>query len=429
MFSYSPITKSGFQAIIDSTFSDEYKNQYDTIQEQINADKQSITTESVDNFSNFSWQSPNIDLQVGDSPALDEAIKLYYKYVQQAKIENWTSDNYDLQEKHMLPTANVFTNFDVFTIDERLNFQSAINVIYETYKKSPDLFYGALLVKKDSKFIINPLNHIVARIIQRSGKIPSGEFKIVFYFHKDIETPSYPETFKNDFHDLYKTQALLQLGILEEAPSTKLFYESVISNHPSYAQKANQITAIQVNFKYLNKQGEEVRSVPEYFIQPTQIVNTGIVYPYYGMTIVKNDQWRVQGFHTSPMMSSNVGFPTFKFTDENILQINPTSVCTGNRLSNQSLAGRRTLNHSNLLSPYIRNSLCHGSFDYARICVEISLNIYSEIYGLEPISEFSVPQSKKRISFNEYKEQFNSSSLQDYLAYIKTINEQEFIHA
>ena len=441
MLSYSPTTKTAFQAIIDKAFYEEYTNQYSMLEEQIKS-QETKSYEVVNNFSSINMSSSDkLSIQVAGSQSLNEAIKLHYKILEQTKLleNNMTDDsqrqlltNSNFENGGTITyTASVFRHFDVFSVNDYILFDDAIKVIKDTYLSSKELFYGALLVKENKpNFIINPLNHIVAQAVSKT-KSPSGRFKIVFYFYKDKfkELDKKHEALFNDnLFDLYKTQALLELAILEEEPQYKIKINSIRSSRLNYNSKPEDITNISVSYSFVDKNNNEVTQNEEYYIQPTQIVNTGIVYPYYGSTIVKyTDNRYCYGFQLSPMLSCNVGFPIFENRDNSNLVISPASVCTG-RLSNYSKAGRNSLNHANLNSPFFGYTLFLGAFTYARICAELALNIYAEKYGFEPIAELTFTPKPKRISFDEYKQQFNSESLADYIAYIKTINIQEFTH-
>jgi hypothetical protein len=106
-----------------------------------------------------------------------------------------------------------------------------------------------------------------------------------------------------------------------------------------------------------------------YYLVPNQLLTKGIVAPYYGTSLVRQKLATsdVTGLHLTPMLSANISY-SYELRDW-------TSVCTGS-VPKATVAGLKTLNHSNLSSPYNRDILFPGALVYADKCIEKSIEIY-----------------------------------------------------
>ena len=155
------------------------------------------------------------------------------------------------------------------------------------------------------------------------------------------------------------------------------------------------------------------------YIQPVQLINTGLAYPFYGITAVRYiPNYDVRGYQLSPMQSCNLGASHIYKAKDGSIEIPADSVCTGN-YSNKSPEGRATLNHANLSSAFFHDVMSTGSYTFADVCVKLSLGIYAEFFGLDPISIEPEPEAKIPISFEEFKRKNKDATLVQYLAFIK----------
>ena len=104
---------------------------------------------------------------------------------------------------------------------------------------------------------------------------------------------------------------------------------------------------------------------------PQQILNTGVAYPYYGISVTKINRGDLEGFHLTPMLSANIGD---RLPEESRLISN--SVCTG-QIRKTSLEGTKTLNHSNLTSPLTRSILVNTWESFVVASLQVSIELYS----------------------------------------------------
>ncbi len=182
---------------------------------------------------------------------------------------------------------------------------------------------------------------------------------------------------------------------------------SVISKRTTYAMKNergseidlnsnNQVTLdirrritsnlnfrIQATDNFYNPDGSVVTRTlnRNTYLIPVQILNDGLAYPYYGASICTVEGDHVRGIHITPMCSANLGSLGGSYlSSEN--SITRVSVCTGSHDA-RSTIGLKTLNHSNLSSPFWSNNLISGWEEWVLSSLQISKSIYSEI--IEPI--------------------------------------------
>jgi hypothetical protein len=179
----------------------------------------------------------------------------------------------------------------------------------------------------------------------------------------------------------------------------------------------------------VSRKNDNVKSDREIFMVPAQVINYGIMAPYYATSIVQYAiGTQTRGFHLAPVQSCNIGYQVIYSNNS----LSSSSVCTGNKYSNTTFEGRQTLNHANLNSPYFRNVMGVGAYRYAEIAVEYSWALYSGLFEFEMFDmSFDLGIQKRvaipeRVSFEIFKTLgFEDVSIQAYLAYIKEINRLE----
>jgi hypothetical protein len=160
-------------------------------------------------------------------------------------------------------------------------------------------------------------------------------------------------------------------------------------------------------------------AVQDIHIQPVQLINSGIASPYYGIVAEKYSSGGARGYQLSPMLSCNLGRAYTHINRNGEVEVPGVSVCTGSTHSNTSEAGRLTLNHANLGSPYFSDTLAHGSYQFANISIRMALGIYSEFFDLPKIDIMVTLPPKPPISFDEFKRNYHNAKFSDYIQAIK----------
>jgi hypothetical protein len=315
--------------------------------------------------------------------------------------------------------------FDTMTIENKMSYIDAVKFIHSLYLSSPDIIYGVLL--HNGTEFINPLHPLIAQSMTKTmdstnARLLSDSYKVMIYTYKPkehLEPIRYDILHDTSFDATFTTHILKCLGLLEfknETTEIVTSYSSLddLNNH----NRQHDIHRYK-SFRYeTHVTNVEKASVDELIFQPVQIINSGIASPYYGFAAERYNGQTTRGYHLSPMLSCNINFPESTIKKNGDVSVSATSVCTGN-YANSSDAGRLSLNHANLGSPYFRDVLTHGSFAFAKICVRISLGIYAEFFDLQRIDIALPSKPVIPISFVAYRAKHPNASLKDYLASIK----------
>lgn len=268
---------------------------------------------------------------------------------------------------------------EIFTLNEVGDFKTCINTINDVREGLGKDFFGALLIDQGQKDeIINPLHPLVSIILSEENDYTIGSkiYSIVIFAYKNRESmDSYYMTNEAD-HDLIEENLsdLISCYFNKQAEATKITSRSV--------DPTNETIRIQYKIK---KSEEEIQD-EEHYMVAHQIFTEGIVSPYYGTSFLKIKNGNNTGIALSPMMSCNIaadtGFNNGRSFDSKYQQetnseirVEYNSVCTGS-YTNTTVAGMRTLTHSNASSPHNRYVIQQGSLAYADACIDKALAMY-----------------------------------------------------
>ncbi|MCI4436833.1 MAG: hypothetical protein JHC33_08515, partial [Ignisphaera sp.] len=287
------------------------------------------------------------------------------------------------------------------------------------YLSSPGLMYGILL--HNNKKFINPLHPLIAQSVAKTldkdaSVLDSAMYKVIIYTYKEAANDEHNAFFRNEnlskiFTDqIFNTLALLELKV--ELQKKIVSYNRIEDRHTHgiYGYK---------DFIYKTEAINKGETTENLELQPVQLINYGIVFPYYGTVAQKHaNMSNNKGYQLSPMLSPNIGFPRFSIVKKDkSLSIEGRGVCTG-KLPQYSLNGKKSLNHANLGSPFFREVMASGAYTFADISMKVSLSIYAELFDLEKIDSFTQLE-KPPISFVEFRLKHPSKGLKDYLLSIK----------
>jgi hypothetical protein len=330
-----------------------------------------------------------------------------------------------------LTKSNPF--FDLLEIDRPMSYFDAVKFAYEMQKSSPGQLYGILL--KNNNGFVNPLHPLIAQSLTRKYKDPKNEreakrieesyYKVFIYtYDQDMISNSIINLYDNKLNDVFKNHIFKCLAMLEQTfvSSRKITSVYDVRNLSDYSHASEMFASTFANLTYSYEETfEDEQNKFNINIEPVQVVNNGLVYPYYGIVGQKySENLSIRGYQLSPMFSPNIGqFVGYK-ANNNGAELNSVaagSVCTGN-LNRMSDAGWRSLNHANLNSAYFPDILNHGSFSFSDICIDISLNIYASYLGLEPLNN-DLKVKSIPISFATFKSMFKDKSFVDYIQYTK----------
>jgi len=423
MTNFNPSQQTFLQTVINNSYIQEFNNIQREILDEIqegNVGENSDSKSSID--SAYTKNGSKFVFNIPATSVLFESSKDIWKNMQNSFYKSGDSGETTIPNlSKVFPDDNCFS---ITTIDGTYDFNTCIHLIKSVYDGNKDSFYGALLRRTSNRGIINPLHPIIAQSQVFSKKELSGNFTVIIYMvNKDMMN-------END---------RLTKAILYSKEYDSLFYNSIIANIGSITEKetaflkpkhllpSGNFTKVKYLCDYVDAQGNEIpESTKMKYLIPVQLVNKGIVYPYYGLVLLEQDR-RCKGIQLSPMQSCNVGMQQFN-AETNVPYFG--SVCTG-ILPNDSKKGRESLNHANLGSPYFREILMEGAFRYAQIANQVSLSLYSNMFDIGSVEfDFDIDAPPvvipKRCSFEEYREAFPSATLIDYMAFIKRINEMEF---
>lgn len=422
MTDYYPYTsrKSLLEKCLLNAFKETWEEQEKEASEAIKLGEAS-TNENPYPYSSFSLKKVNQNFEIGGSELFVDATLLHLN------MYNINQDLFRKSEIHrpkdgkeIYPQSTFISDsfFETTQIDEKISYNDAIKIIHNLYMLSPDMVYGVLL-SSGSKFI-NPLHPLIAQsFVRNNGDEDSTakKYKMIIYSYSNTIDNSRMKFYFNENYTKLFTDHILNLLAMLDIRSN---FGSKITSYSKINQMlpANEISTwskFTYQYEITNTSDKEFDDIS---MQPVQLINNGIAIPYYGVVAEKNNRnTGITGYQLSPMLSCNVGYPYVNIFDNNDVSVRSLSVCTGN-FSSSSTEGKQSLNHANLNSPYFSETITEGSFTFAKICVKMSLGIYAEHFGLEPIN-FMPEEVLVPISFDEYKKLNPNSKLKDYLESIK----------
>lgn len=440
MINYYPMQnrKPLIEQCILQAFKDTYASQEASIKAEI---KYGTITEQESTliYESFKLSKFNQDYQIGNSALFVDTLSLFDK-MYQAESRFFRTHNDRRNHKDVMsinPWRIGFDgdDFEINQIDTKMTYADAIKFIHAFYKSNPDSIYGVML-SAGGKFF-NPLHPLNAQAFVRKYGMDKYEnefmadsskaiYTIIIYSYKDKFSlqKNAESLFVKQYENIFMSHLLSVLALMDNQKkiTTKITQAYTLTQtHGTSNINLYDVSTFDT-FKYSYEIVEDPinNTYPgDVYIQPVQLINTGIAYPFYGITAVKyirNDSTR--GYQLSPMHSCNVGESYVYKAEDGTIEIPGGSVCTGN-YNNTSPEGRATLNHANLSSAFFNSVMATGSYAFADVCVKLSLSIYAEFFGLDPISIASEPEIKIPISFEEFKRKYKDATLVQYLASIK----------
>lgn len=423
--------KSLMESCLLNAMRDEYQNQEAIIKKQI-ADDSVTVTETPFAYETFDFKQADQNFLIGNSDLFSDTL-LLFKKMHDIDPEFMYVDYHTSSRIQYKPRKDSFKNnhFDVAQIDGPFSYIDAVKFLHNLYISSPDLIYGALL--HDGRKFINPLHPLIAQSFVKKASLEStlehtisqasnAQYRIVLYTYK----PSIINNdflFNDDFKSLFTSQILSSVALLD-CKSSKTFKAKRLVPMTSQHLNANRHDAYY--FRNIQYEYEEVRvpgaaSGEEINLQPVQLVNDGLASPYYGIVAQRYVPGSgSHGYNLSPMFSCNIGRHLTEVRTDGTVSVPGASVCTGN-FSNTSLAGRLSLNHANLGSPFYNDIVGQGSYTYAQAAVRIAVGIYAEYLDLQRIDFLPEQAPKAPLSFEEFKRINPSATLKEYITGIKSI--------
>jgi len=267
------------------------------------------------------------------------------------------------------PSQNKYTSYlkdvsmSIIKPDGIYTIQEALSEIIDIHSKLGTMLAGVLLVR--DKMILNPLHPVTALELldQNLNANIFKKFKMVIYTYKN----------RSELDSIY-------LSSIAHSEKIKTNINAIISLTTSKVADRKIIsddidatnTRILQTYRISREKDED--SEYDYYVIPNQILTKGIVVPYYGTSVVKTNGSASHGVNISPFLSANIVHTWRNNEDSTPLAFN--SVCTGS-LSNKTISGMRTLNHSNLSSPYNESCILNGALPYADACIEAAVNLYA----------------------------------------------------
>lgn len=441
MINYYPFEnrKPLIEQCILQAFKDTYKSQEESVKAEM---KDGTLTEQTSTliYESFKLSKLNQDYQIGNSALFTDTVSLFNKMHQSEPtfFSPRTERRNSQDMTSMRPSRRDFVgnDFDINQIDAKMTYADAMKFIHALYKSSPDTIYGVMLSNGNNKFF-NPLHPLNAQAFVRKYSMDKHEnefmsesskaiYTVIIYSYKD--KPSLKKyndlLFVKQYEDLFMSHLLSVLALMDNQKkiTTKItqVYTLAQVNGTNNPNPYDVSTFDTFKYGYEIQEDSANNTYPgDVYIQPVQLINTGLAYPFYGITAVKYIRGdSTLGYQLSPMHSCNIGEAYVYKAQDGSIDIPGGSVCTGN-YNNTSPEGRATLNHANLSSAFFNSVMATGSYTFADVCVKLSLSIYAEFFGLDPISISSEPEIKIPISFEEFKRKHKDATLVQYLASIK----------
>lgn len=428
-------------ACILNAFKNEYHEQCNILNEMHSNSILNSVTKDEKIFNNFNLAKGNQLFKLKGSNLFNQSTLLFHDMYQidkncmyikssQNKIELFTKG-------HTFNNNNQDNNnesfFDVVELDETMSYFNAVKFAYEMQKSSNGLLYGIVLKRND--IFINPLHPIIAQSLTKKHKdkannseynaLLNNQYNVFIYaYNKDVINECPFELFNNDLRDTFKNHIFNVLAMLEQTfeSSTKISSINDIRNDRT-AYNVSEYAPYQYReLSYIYEETfEDKENEYNVNIEPVQVVNDKLIYPYYGIVAQKYSMTTsMKGYQLSPMLSPNVGSfrGSISMLDNNEkCSILGGSICTG-RLSSSSENGWRSLNHANLGSPYFRDILSIGAFTFAKLSLDISLNIYARFLDLE-LLDIDLKQKSIPISFETFKKKGFGILFKEYIKYCK----------
>ena len=265
---------------------------------------------------------------------------------------------------------DVTTN--IRTLDIKVKFTDAINIVNDLYNNLGNKLYGVLLINQDETIRINPLHPLTA---MRMAAYPGEDlWTIAIYTYTDKQKL-----------DIYYDSDMADLSLINEniKDQLNLYINRYSSSEVNIISKAYNRETRRIELQYKVKQHQDEDDYREVNLVTHQILAAGTIAPYYGTSIIqkKFKGQQVSGMPLTPMMSSNISSTislnhfTYSIPPSKVT-LEYSSVCTGTSYSNTTMEGLRTLAHSNTASAYISKIIQAGALPYVSACIAKSIEIY-----------------------------------------------------
>lgn len=367
-----------------------------------------------------------------ESDAFNRSVLLWKDIYDENKT--WFSERRSSSTRVTIEPHRYYFNsdwFEVSQIDKKMSIRQTVTMAHTLFSNDENLMYGILM--HDGKKFFNPLHPLNAQAMIRKFadiKLTSSRdfdeelYTVMVFTYKPKVREEQKFLFDESAAEIFTKHLLNVLGLLE---SKSQYAESITEI------RSQNITFGSRNLNYMSvypfskieylvdtiRASEDGKVKNDVHLQPVQLINNGLAAPYYGIVAQKHSrETGLIGFQLSPMMSCNIGQPSVTVRNNVDVEVSGLSVCTGSE-SNNSDAGRLTLNHANLGSPYFSDVLTSGSFCFAKTSVRMALGIYSEFFDLPRIDILGAIPPKAPISFDEFKKKNPSAKFSDYIKSIK----------
>lgn len=255
--------------------------------------------------------------------------------------------------------------------------------IIKTASEIPDL-YGVLIKIENKNLFLNPLHPLIAlSIIEKEYTNPvrhSMNLTGIFYKINDKYLPDLKAQQSNYDYNAIMTRVykafqnrIIDISIKSTTKTSDEIAEEIslmpiysIFHNNKYLQASVESSTSNVSIQIASD--EPVENPQLSVLIPVQLQNKQFIMPYYGIVDVVglDNQDLPKGKNIAPMLSANVS---------SRLTTNLGSICCGKE-SAAHLQGLRLINHSNLNSPYVRDGLCSGWYNWVQYCIKESLDLY-----------------------------------------------------
>jgi hypothetical protein len=334
----------------------------------------------------------------------DEVVLNYSKYPEIVeKIRN-NSKDYGIENSYLIRFKDqIILEKDVLSFE--MDFINGMKALIEISKD--ESFYGALIkLQIDGKSLIlnpfNPLNAVkIKTFFSDNPYIKDTQCKFFVYELKNIEKATRdqvnsekeklydvlaPYSDEEEKYDLITEKENINVNVVSVRTSAnEPFVAKYIRQNIKTSQEMNSLlslvrgTQIEEGHRLIKKIEVKKENMMEgdiYLIVPHNLINDGVMYPYYGHSLIvkKSTNNSFYGGHLTPFLSPNIGIGNYD--DRATMSEGYRSLCTGS-VPSYKMEGWRTISHANLLSPYFKNTI---KYIFWKAFQEASIEISNEIY-------------------------------------------------
>lgn len=319
--------------------------------------------------------------------SFDDLIAEYDSSFEEEYTKFMSANHYDNEENN---TGNYYGNLfgkitdQIVKIDKAMSFEDCINMAIKFRNKLGSKFYGCMLKSYyNSDIVINPFHILTTLSCIENSKSSGNEvlnvlkdkFFLIVYVNQN------EEELDVDYGSYMAEMNLIDQNIncLMQVYTSKIEQKIKIEESNINVSSREEINRIMnggnIQIKYKTSVEEDLDDDYNYYICAHQAGTHGIMFPFYGASLVRMTKSFTESKGTSltPFNSVNIS-GSYNNSPSNITY---DSVCTGSEYNNTTMQGLRTLTHSNYGSPYSSSKSLHpGCLVYARRMIEKSLEIY-----------------------------------------------------